>query len=302
MAVFRCGGQWVIDDYGNKACEYEAELSWRGSRCPGCGRYYDVRRVGAVVSKDKHKRWTAAELAEQAGDVIVPTGIADFDRVMNGGLALGCATLIGGSRGVGKTTLLMDVCDGVSRHTGRRVLYASAEETAPNVGRNIRRLGVTNAKIEIMGNEQQEANDIDTVLQRCKELKAVLCIFDSIQAMTVSDSKGNEGSGAQINAVANMINGFCKENDMAAIIITHLEKGGNFAGTESLQHYVDTLLRLDRHYEYDDDGDQKEGESVRVLECYEKNRLGPTGGKAYFEMTERGLKPVTRSKLLRLVD
>jgi DNA repair protein RadA/Sms len=301
MAVFKCGGQWVLDDSGNKACDYESEISWRGKRCPGCACYYDVRRIGAVVTKDKQKRWTAAELAKEAGGTVVKTGLPDFDRVMNGGLELGCATLIGGSRGVGKTTLLIEVCDGVSKNTGRRVLYASGEETAQNVGRNIRRIGVTNDKIEIMGNENQEANNIDTVLQRCKELKAALCVFDSIQAMTVDDSKGNEGSPAQINAVANMINSYCKENEMAAIIITHLEKQGEFAGTETLQHYVDTLLRLDRHYEYNDEGDPKEGEPVRVLECHEKNRLGPSGLKAYYEMTEKGLKPVTKSKLLRLI-
>jgi DNA repair protein RadA/Sms len=300
MAIFKCGGQWVLDDYCGRACTYESELSWRGSRCPECGCYYDVRRVGAVVSADKSRHKTAADYKGVKYD-FVSTGSAEVDRVLCGGIVLGKSYLIGGSRGSGKTTLLLTTCDNISSSLERNVLYASGEESGHSVGATASRLGVDSKRLHILGNEEQESNDIDSILQRCKELKAALLILDSAQTTTVGDSKGNEGSGAQINAVMQVLSSYCTEHKMAAFIVSHLEKGGNFAGPETAQHLTDVLLFMHRHEEYDDDGDKKPGEPVRELECFEKNRMGEAGRKAYFEMTEKGLKPVTKSKYLRLV-
>jgi DNA repair protein RadA/Sms len=302
MAIFKCGGQWVLDDYGNRACEYEAEATWRGHRCPGCGRYYDVRRVGAVAAKQK--RMTAEDLMALPPTEYIPTGVPDFDRVIGGGLVRGNVILFGGEKGTGKSTLLSMVAAGIASPR-RKVLYAMAETGsrgfAPIFQRTLKERGADLKSIEVM----PDAIDGYAIKERVEEMDAFLFIVDALQVVTLSDIGGNEGSIAQCDGVMNLLQALCcdEKKPRCAIIINHLVKGGDFAGSETTQHLADTLLMFNYEVDYDEESDVLEDRRYRTLSIAQKNRAGSTRETARFEMSDAGvLIPAPKSKLLRLDD
>lgn len=259
----------------------EAE-PWKGP-CPACHLRWDCQRVGAESAAES----TLAALADQETRFI-PTGVRGFDKVLGGGLAPGSTVLFGGRRGAGKSSLLVAVADGVATEH-RKVLFASGEERAEDVGRIAKRLGATNPNIIVMGN----ATDADEVLERAEELGAALVVCDSLQVMTCSDVDAGEGSTAQGIAVANLVTGFCKRTSTSAIIVNHVTKTGEFSGSETVAHLVDTILQLE--VVFDEDGRETKG---RVL-VSSKNRNGPSPEEASFMMTERGLVSSSRLSLVQ---
>ena len=289
MAVFKCSGNKRIDDDGNPYCTYEAKVKWRGP-CPGCGRLYDITRFGAV-SPAKPARVTAASLAEAPPIEYIPTGVENFDKAIGGGLVKGSTILFGGSRGVGKSSLLMAVADGVATAKSK-VLYASGEQSSAAVGQIVQRMGVKNDYIEVMGTEG-DACDAYAVIARAEELKPRLIIIDSLHVMTLDDIDGGEGSPSQVVGVTNYVTAHCQRSGQCSIVVAHMNGQGDLAGGQTVQHLVETLLMLDREYDYDEDGATLEGEPLRALFTYEKNRNGPVGVRTHFEMSETGLlKPV----------
>lgn len=302
MAIFKCGGQWIVDDSGNKTCEYEAETTWRGRRCPGCSRYYDVRRIGAIAAKQK--RMTAADLMGMKPTEYIRTGVPDFDRVIGGGLVKGSVVLFGGEKGTGKSTLLTMVAAGIASPK-RKVLYAMAETgsrgLAPIFQRTFQRLGADLESVEIM----PDATDGYAIRERAEELDAFLLIVDALQVVTLSDVGGDEGSISQCDAVMNLLQAMCcdEKHPRCGIIVNHLVKGGDFAGSETTQHLADTLLMFNYDVEYDEENDVLESERFRVLSIAQKNRNGSPRETARFEMTDEGvLVPAPKSKLLKLDD
>lgn len=296
MAIFKCGGQWILDDYGNRACEYEAEATWRGQRCPGCGRYYDVRRVGAVAAKQK--RLTAADLMDTKPTEYIPTGVPDFDRVIGGGLVKGSVILFGGEKGTGKSTLLTMICAGVAS-VKRPVLYAMAEQGGRGMASIFQRTGAGSEHVEVM----VDATDGYAIKERIEEMDAFLFILDSLQVTTLSDVGGSEGSIAQCDAVMNLLQAMCcdEKKPRCGIIINHLVKGGDFAGSETTQHLADTLLMFNYEVDYDEENDVLEDSRHRILSIAQKNRNGTTRETARFEMTDAGvLVPAPKSKILKL--
>ena len=291
MAIYRCAGRKRFDGDGIPYCNYESDMRWIGI-CPNCRRPFNCDKIGP----DKQRAKTTLASAVES-NVYMPTGITGFDTVIGGGLVEGSVILFGGSRGAGKTTLLLSVADGFSGLRKRPVLYASGEETQVDVIRTAQRLGMTSERVEVMGN----ACDIEEIIERAKLIKPALAIFDSLQVMTCADVKGSEASTAQAIAVANIITSHCKRSNMCGIIVNHVTKTGEFAGSVEVEHLVDTIAMLD-HFPFDlETGEvDDENENIRMLEIVGKNRKGPSDKKVYFEMTAEGLKPVRKKSRLHL--
>ncbi len=291
--MYRCLGLERFDEEtGLPVCDYENVTPWKG-RCPKCDRVYGKRRFGvAVVSK---KAMTTA--SEVADVVYIPTGIEGFDKVSGGGLVAGCVVLFGGEEGAGKTTLSMMIADGVAKT--RPVVYASAEQSAEEVVRIAKRVGVQNERIKIMGN----ASNVYDVIEFCKEVRPVLAIFDSIQMMNMGD--GPVGSSSQGEQVANVIRGHCKKTGMSGIAVNQLSSSGFFKGSKMIGHMVDTLMYLDKMFPLADQEIDKE--KIRGLIGYEnarglrelisgKNRNAVENSKAYLEMGSDGRLRAVRKK------
>lgn len=242
---------------------------------------------GAAEQSGKLAAFTGKEV------VYEKTGLAPFDEVIGGGLVAGSVILFGGRPGTGKSTLMMAIVDGITAR-GKTAMYVSGEQNEADVGMIAQRLKVQHAdKISIMGN----ANDIEEIMERVEKEEPFLTIYDSLQVITLDDVKGAEGSSSQGEAIANIITAHCKRTSTCAIIINHVTKLGEFKGSTSVTHLVDTVLTIDYGHDIDDDNNIIEAtKDVRILES-EKNRNGESFKKTYFEMTSEGLKPVRKSKL-----
>lgn len=258
---------------------------------------YNCDKIGSDGAK-KPGRVTAAQAVEDTK--YISTGSDEFDRVIGGGLVAGSTILFGGSEGAGKSSLMMAVASQLA--SKRPVLYASGEESDQDVLKIAHRLGVKNERIEIMGN----ALDVDAIIDRCRELKPVLTVFDSLQVMTCDDVKGSEASVSQEVAVGNIVTGYCKESGMCAVLVNHMTKQGEMKGTTEVKHLVDTVLYLEKFFVQDGDefaddyGKRFAGMEVRILEVA-KNRNGREGVNAFFEMTDSGLAPIKpKSKIIPL--
>jgi DNA repair protein RadA/Sms len=213
------------------------------------------------------------------------TGIGEFDRILGGGLVPGSVTLVGGSPGVGKSTLLMQVAQGIAA-SGRRVLYASGEESTRQVRSRAVRLGETNELLYL-----QAETDLARILEGADEVQPSVLIVDSVQTTYVPDLGGTPGNVSQVREVAARLVLHAKSTGRAALIAGHVTKGGQLAGPRTLEHVVDTVVYF-------------EGEGAppyRVLRA-EKNRFGATGELGLFEMTGQGLVEVPEPSAVLLRD
>ena len=301
MGVFKCAGKDRLHADGQPYCDYESPLRWIGP-CPGCGKLYNCVPFGFTAEKAKTTLASVAKATEYH-----KTGVGEFDRVVGGGLVKGSTVLFGGEKGAGKTSLLLMLADAVARD-GRRVLYASGEQNAADVGRYAHRLGIANEHVELMGN----ACDAYEIVERAEDVRPFLLILDSLQVMTCSDVKGDEGSTVQGIAVTNLVTAHCKRTHQCAIMVNHLSKSGEFAGSETVGHLVDTVLVLGHKLLEPEDESLKEfprrfrpgGEDhdkLRVLSV-EKNRNGESFLESFWEMTPEGLKVVAKKSKLEVVS
>lgn len=298
MAIFKCAGKDRYYPDGEPYCEYESEKPWHSEPCPGCSsRVFGVIKVGADKKKPK-KRLTAEDLMNAPPTEYIKTGVSDFDRVIGGGLVKGSVILFGGEKGTGKSTLLSMICAGVASEK-RPVLYAMGEQGARGMAAILHRVGGGSKHVEIL----PDATDGYAIRERIEETDAFLFVLDSLQVVTLADVGGNEGSIAQCDAVMNVLQAMCcdEKKPRCGIIVNHLIKGGDFAGSETTQHLADTLLM----FNYDVDDDEESGEVVdsryRTLSIAQKNRNGGTRETARFEMTDEGLL-VPAPKLLDLEE
>lgn len=213
------------------------------------------------------------------------TGIGEFDRILGGGLVPGSVTLVGGSPGVGKSTLLMQVALGIAA-AGRRVLYASGEESTTQVRARGLRLGKVSEQLYL-----QAETDLGRILQGTEEVQPSVLIVDSVQTTFVPELGGTPGNVSQVREVAARLVLHAKSTGRAALIAGHVTKGGQLAGPRTLEHVVDTVVYF-------------EGEGAppfRVLRV-EKNRFGAAGELGLFEMTGRGLVEVLEPSAVLLQD
>ncbi len=216
----------------------------------------------------------------------VPTAIAEFDRVLGGGLVPASVVLVGGDPGIGKSTLLLQAGAALGR-TGRRVVYISGEESIDQIRLRALRLGLTNAPMELAAATQ--LGDILASLTQFPD--AALVVIDSIQTMWTEGVESAPGSVTQVRAAAFELIRAAKTQGFALMLVGHVTKEGSLAGPRVLEHMVDAVL----HFE----GDR--GHQFRILRGV-KNRFGATDEIGVFEMTEAGLAEVANPSALFLAE
>ena len=233
-----------------------------------------VRQVSAVapVAGRQARPITAVTTQESPRR---STGVAEFDRVLGGGIVPGAAILLSGEPGVGKSTLLLEVA-AASARAGRRVLYASAEESTAQVRLRAERTGALHDELYLASE-----TDLATVLGHIDEVAPDLVIVDSVQTVASALVDGAAGQPSQVREVASALIRVAKERDLPIVIVGHVTKDGQVAGPRVLEHLVDVVC----HFE----GDRQTAlRFVRAL----KNRFGPTDEVGCFEMTGDGIAEV----------
>ena len=210
------------------------------------------------------------------------TGLKELDRVLGGGVVRGGLMLIGGDPGIGKSTLLLQIC----AHLGEtlRILYVSGEESEGQIKLRADRLNVASDNLYILCE-----NDLDCVLQCVQDEKPDLLIIDSIQTMNWAQVASASGSVTQVRECTSAIMRVCKKLGVPAFIVGHVNKDGAIAGPKVMEHIVDCVLYFegDRHSSY------------RLLRCV-KNRYGSTNEIGVFEMCDKGLAEVENPSLMLL--
>lgn len=264
---------------------------WLG-KCPACGgwnTFYEEKVIKDKLSNEK-KNLTAQvvklkDVESSETKARVKTGYEELDRVLGGGLVPGSLILLGGEPGIGKSTLILQICDNV-KFENEQILYVSGEESGRQIKLRADRLKINNDNIMFLG----EAN-IEIIQQVIDEKKPSFMIIDSIQTMYSSDIPAAPGSVSQVRDITAKIMQMCKQKEITTVIIGHVTKDGTIAGPRVLEHMVDTVLYL-------------EGErffSYRMLRGV-KNRFGSTNEVGLFEMREEGMVEVTNPSELLISD
>ncbi len=208
-------------------------------------------------------------------DDAAATGIGELDRALGGGLVPGSVTLVGGEPGIGKSTLLLQLADAVSAQ-GRRVMYVSAEESAPQLRRRADRLGLALSEVWV-----QAETSLTAVVDEVRRLEPDVLLVDSIQTVASPTVSSVPGSVTQVRECAQALLELAKAHAMATVLVGHVTKEGTLAGPRTLEHLVDTVLSFE--------GDRHQG--LRFLRAV-KHRFGATGEPGVMEMTAEGLVAV----------
>jgi DNA repair protein RadA/Sms len=265
--------------YVCRACGGEA-LKWQG-QCAHCREWDSLEavtaargareRAGAAASSST----TLGEGAAQPPAIArLSLGMAELDRAFGGGLVAGSVTLLGGEPGIGKSTLLLQVAAALA--DARVIVYASGEESVPQIGLRARRLGLSAAQLLLVCD-----SSLDAILALALERQATLLVIDSIQAMQLTACESSPGSPLQLRDCTAALVHYAKGSGCAVIIVGHVTKDGNIAGPKLLEHLVDTVL----YFESD------AASRYRMLRAT-KNRFGPVNELGFFAMSEGGLKEV----------
>lgn len=253
-------------------------VKWSG-RCTACGAWDSLVEVKLdAKSKGSTKRATSkktpkliSELDTEA-ELRFSTGIGELDRVLGGGAVKGSLVLVGGAPGIGKSTLLLQLCGLVEGEM--KILYVTGEESERQLKMRAQRLGVDNGQIYVLAE-----TGLTEVLEAADELKPDIMIVDSIQTMFDSEVSSAPGSVSQVRECTMSIMRMTKEKGFTTFVVGHINKEGNIAGPKVLEHMVDCVLYF-------------EGErstSFRILRAG-KNRFGSTNEIGVFEMVDTGLK------------
>ena len=262
-----------------KECGYESS-KWLG-QCPGC------REVGTFVEEPVGKKTKTAtksllnSMPVTINQVTVneeertSTGFSELDRVLGGGVVVGGLILVGGDPGIGKSTLLLQVCKNISNN-GKKLLYISGEESLKQIKIRANRMGQFSDNLSLLSETSLDA--IEAVID---ETKPEIVVIDSIQTMFREDISSAPGSVSQIRESTNTLMQIAKGSGISIFIVGHVTKEGAVAGPRVLEHMVDTVLYFegDRHASY------------RILRGV-KNRFGSTNEIGVFEMREDGLHQV----------
>jgi len=212
---------------------------------------------------------------QTGGTTYLPTGIEEFDRVLGGGFVPGSAVLVAGDPGIGKSTLLLQASDAVAR-SGRKVLYASGEESLEQIKLRAARLGVSGDGVYML-----ESGDVAEIVQQVVAVEPAVIVLDSIQTATHPEVDSHAGTVSQIRESAALMAEVAKRTGAALILSGHVTKDGSIAGPRVLEHQVDAVLQMG--------GDT--GAALRLLHGV-KNRFGATDEVGVFEMYGEGLRGV----------
>lgn len=256
---------------------------WLG-RCPRCGEWNTFEQkvtapAAATASAPRSGAGRSVPLGTVTGqdDPRIPVNSGELERVLGGGLVPGSVVLLAGEPGIGKSTLVLQLAMYLSANQGR-VLYASGEESARQLGLRARRLGETPPDLMVLA-----APSVEEIVAEMEAAgpSQVLAVVDSIQAIRLEERSGSAGSLVQVRDSAAALARVAKETGTALILIGHVTKTGAIAGPRVLEHMVDTVLYMegDRYHAH------------RVLRSV-KNRFGSTNEVGIFEMTAEGLREV----------
>ncbi len=260
-------------------CGHE-ESKWLG-QCPMCKEWNTFVEEKAVPAKTGTSRMAVAaktvtlSSVEADDDERALTGIAELDRVLGGGIVQGSLVLVGGDPGIGKSTLLLQVCQRLAA-VGRKILYISGEESLKQIKLRANRIGEFAESLYLLC----ETN-LDMVRGAIEEQKPDMAVIDSIQTMYDESVGSAPGSVSQVRESTNVLMQLAKGLGISIFIVGHVTKEGTVAGPRVLEHMVDTVLYFegDRHASY------------RILRAV-KNRFGSTNEIGVFEMREKGLMEV----------
>lgn len=254
---------------------------WLG-KCPECNQWNsfseeESQKTSKVVQRTingKESRPKTINQIEHENVLRFQTRIGEFDRVMGGGVTIGSLTLIGGEPGIGKSTLLMEVCGKLlTQYSSERILYVSGEESESQVAQRSKRLGVNNDNFFIFNETNWQK-----ILDQVKDLKPKFLVLDSIQTTHSNQIDSAAGTLSQIREVTYELMNYAKAYNLTCFIIGHVTKEGQIAGPKILEHMVDTVI----YFEGDQLGQYR---MLRVM----KNRFGNTNEIGIFEMQEKGL-------------
>ncbi len=267
-----------------KECGYES-AKWLG-KCPGCNSWNSfveekVNKKGASKSTSSHlSTFSKNNVVKKLNDIVVTkeiridTGYEELNRVFGGGIVEGSLNLIGGEPGIGKSTLIMQVCSNLADYG--KVLYVSGEESETQVKLRADRLKVTSDNI-LFFNE----TNIDIIQDKIEDITPKFCIIDSIQTIYDEEISSTPGSVSQVKEVTARLMFLAKKQNITIIVIGHVTKDGVIAGPRILEHMVDTVIYI-------------EGErflSHRIVRGV-KNRFGSTNEIGIFDMKDEGMVEV----------
>ena len=260
------------------ACGHESP-KWHG-RCPGCGEWNTLaeeRRAAAPSRRSARRALHPVSLGEVEAPSVerLETGIGELDRVLGGGLVPGSLVLIGGSPGIGKSTLTTGALGNLAAG-GHTVLYVSGEESAAQVKLRAERLGAAALSVPIVAD-----TDLEAVLATIESERPEVCVVDSVQVLYDPALSGSPGSVGQVREVAGRLMRLAKELGIATLLVGHVTKEGSLAGPRVLEHLVDCVLSFEGERE----------RTYRTLRAL-KNRFGSTNEVGVFEMGEEGLVEV----------
>ncbi len=267
-------------------CGHETS-KWMG-QCPGCREWNSFVEEVKMTGKNTRSAQSASPVAagsskvQKLNDIIIDddvrlkTKIDELDRVLGGGIVAGSLTLVGGDPGIGKSTLLLQMCQEISNQ-GKKVLYVTGEESLKQIKLRAQRLKVDGKSVMLYAE-----TSLQYIKQAIKNEKPDILIVDSIQTIYSDDITSSPGSVSQVREVTSAMMRIAKQLGLSTFIIGHVTKDGAIAGPRVLEHMVDTVLYFegDRSFSY------------RVLRAV-KNRFGSTNEIGVFEMVDSGLREVS---------
>ena len=270
-----------------------SEPKWFG-RCPSCMAWNTsveeiktpVRSQGHISLTDKSIPVSISQIPEDKVNR-TKTGISEFDRVLGGGIVPGMTCLLGGEPGIGKSTLILQLCNKIASR-GNKVLYISGEESHAQIKLRANRLGTNEADIHLL-----TETSLDDILASLENFEGPigLIALDSIQSTYWAQLSSAPGTVSQVRECAGVIMRWCKSKGYPLLLIGHVTKEGTIAGPKVLEHMVDTVLYMegDRHHQY------------RILRTV-KNRFGSTNEVGIFEMRTDGLSEINNPSRAFLLD
>lgn len=265
-----------------KNCGYES-AKWYG-KCPSCNEWGTLDEETIVTENKSTKKVSSGSLKtsnvlklneiDSSTEFRYNTGISELNRVLGGGLVKGSLVLLSGDPGIGKSTLLLQICNYLSKDLS--VLYVSGEESAYQLKMRAKRLNVKSDNLSVMCE-----TDAEVVCEYIKTAKPNIVMIDSIQTMSIPELSSSTGSITQVRECTNLFMQTSKNNDISIILVGHVNKDGNIAGPKVLEHIVDTVLYFEGERNY----------SYRILRAA-KNRFGSTNEIGVFEMNDTGLSQI----------
>ena len=273
-------------------CGYRS-LKWLG-KCPGCDKWNTLVETLDTPQKSSSQKPTSVksvlnrptQIREVTHDTNTrfSTGIRELDRVLGGGVVLGELILVGGDPGIGKSTLLLQICENAGKT--KKILYVSGEESSSQIKIRAERLGVTTENLYLLSE-----TDVEIILDAITDTKPDIVIIDSIQTMHIESIASASGSVPQVRETTNALMKTAKSMNISMFIVGHVTKDGSLAGPRVLEHMVDCVLYFE--------GDRQL--SFRILRAV-KNRFGSTNEIGVFQMEDKGLIEVENPSKALLED